>query len=390
MIVTTGRADYGLLHPLMTKIIHSHKLALKLVVTGSHLSKQHGDTLSQVSADGLTVDHIVAMSCETDSEHAICGSIAEGLNGFSSLYEMERPDLVVVLGDRYELLSVCIAALMHKIPIAHIHGGEATFGIVDEAVRHSVTKMSTLHFPSIDCYKDRIIQLGESPENVFVVGALGIDNIKSMQLLDCEELSQTFEIDFSQKVALVTYHPVTLDAYESSSLQIRTLLDALIESNVVSLITMPNADPGNKPIFDVIKDYELRYPSEIKFRKNLGQVGYLSAMKYASLMVGNSSSGIIESASFKLPVINVGDRQKGRYKPDNIIDVECAGLEIKDAIEKALSAEFNDSLVDLCNPYGDGGTAEKIINILESLDFRELQGWIKKQFYDLSNDKIPG
>ena len=225
---------------------------------------------------------------------------------------------------------------------------------------------------------------------MFVVGALGIDNIKSMQLLDCEVLSQIFEIDFSQKVALVTYHPVTLDAYESSLLQMRTLLDALIESNVVSLITMPNADPGNKPIFDVIKDYELRYPSEIKFRKNLGQVGYLSAMKYASLMVGNSSSGIIESASFKLPVVNVGDRQKGRFKPGNIIDVECAGLEIKDAIEKALSVEFNDSLVGLCNPYGDGGTAQKIINILEGLDFIELQGWIKKQFYDLPNDKIPG
>lgn len=388
MVVTTGRADYGLLYPLMVKIKQSSKLALKLIVSGSHLSKQHGETQNVINAGDLDIDHVVPMLCEADSEHAVCHAIAEGLNGFSSLYEIERPGLVVVLGDRYELLSVSIAALIHKIPIAHIHGGEATFGIIDEAIRHSVTKMSTLHFPSIERYKQRIVQLGEAPERVHVVGSLGIDNIKNMNLLDRDELSRKFEIDFTKKLALVTYHPVTLDAYQSSMLKMQTLLDVLVENNILSLITMPNADPGNKPIYDVIKDYEARYPDNIKFIKNLGQLGYLSAMKYASLMVGNSSSGIIESASFRLPVINVGDRQNGRYKPLNIIDVECEGLAIQSAIEKSLSVEFTDSLNDLVNPYGGGEAAEKIMTVLECIDYGQLQGWIKKEFYDFQKTML--
>lgn len=386
MVITTGRADYGLLHPLMAKIKESHKLDLTLVVTGSHLSEQQGNTLSYIDADGFKVDHIVPMSCATDSEHGICGAIAEGLNGFSSLYEVARPDLIVVLGDRYELLSICSAALIHKIPMAHIHGGEATFGIIDEAIRHSVTKMSAIHFPAIESYKKRIVQLGEDPMHVHVVGSLGIDNINNMSLMSRDELSETFDVDFSQKVALVTYHPVTLDSYGSSLQQMKGLLDALIESDVVSLITMPNSDPGNAPIYDVIQDYMARYPNVIKFRKNLGQVGYLSAMKYSSLMVGNSSSGIIESASFKLPVVNVGDRQNGRHKADNVIDVKCEKSKIKEMINKALSADFTDSLKGLSNPYGDGNTADRMISILEIIDFKDIQGWVKKEFHDLSED----
>jgi UDP-hydrolysing UDP-N-acetyl-D-glucosamine 2-epimerase len=306
------------------------------------------------------------------------------LAGFSSLFQKRQPDLVIVLGDRYELWALCIAAVIHKIPIVHLHGGESTLGLIDDPVRHSVTKMSTFHFASIEAYAKRIIQMGENPNRVYVVGALGIDNIKNMRLMDIREVSEYTGVDFGQKnVALLTYHPVTLDDYTLAGHQTQEILEALIQTTLFTLITMPNADTGGNTIYQIIEMYSQKYPDRFRFVKSLGQQGYLSAMKYAKLMIGNSSSGIIESASFKLPVINIGDRQGGRFKPANVIDCVCSIESIMGTLDKALSEDFTRSILDIENPYGDGTAAKRIVNILRDIDLSDKSTLIKKGFYDI-------
>jgi len=321
---------------------------------------------------------------KNDTEDAICSSLSIGLLGFSRVFSNFSPDLLIVLGDRYELWSICIGAVIHKIPIAHLHGGEATFGLIDDSVRHSITKMAAFHFASIDLYAKRIIQMGESPERVFVVGAIGLDNIRDVPLLTIKELSECTGVDFEKRIALLTYHPVTLDNYDDAEKQIQQVLNALIKTDLLALITMPNADTAGQVIYKKIEEYSQQYPEKFKLIKNLGQKGYLSAMKYARLMIGNSSSGIIESASFKLPVVNIGDRQAGRFKPSNVIDCICSEGAILKAIDKALSKEFNQSIVHLENPYGDGNTSQRIVKVLESIDFANKSKFLKKGFYDLS------
>ena len=385
MVVTTGRADYGLLYPLIKKIIENKRLDLQLVATGTHLSHFHGNTVQLIEADDLKVTDRIEMTMKSDTENAICNSISTGLKKFSVLYNKSNPDLLVVLGDRYELLSVCIAAVIHKIPIAHLHGGEATFGLIDDPIRHSVTKMSALHFASIDLYAKRIIQMGEHPERVFVVGAIGLDNIKTLPLMSCEELSKYTSVDFKKKVALMTFHPVTLDLYESATTHIQEVLNALLITDLIVIITMPNSDTSGNLIYQQIEKYSNKYPKKFKVIKNLGQKGYLSSMKYAQFMIGNSSSGIIESASFKLPVVNIGDRQAGRYKPMNIINCSCNEESILKGINQALSLEFKQSITELDNPYGDGNTADRIINIIDSIELSNKSKFIKKGFFDLVN-----
>ena len=299
-----------------------------------------------------------------------------------------RPDLILILGDRYELWAISIAAVIHKIPIAHIHGGESTFGLIDDPIRHSITKMSTFHFAAIDTYAKRIIQMGEHPRRVFVVGALGIDNILSIPLLDKNQLSEITGMDFNKSIALMTYHPVTLDDYNEAENQIREILNTLCNTELRVLMTMPNTDTSGDIIYKHIQKFTQYYPDQFKLIKSLGQKNYLSAIKYAKLMIGNSSSGIIESTPFKIPVINIGDRQKGRHKTPNIIDCECNRASINSAIKKALSQEFKNSIQKIVSPYGDGKTADRIIKILESIDFTSKSALLKKGFFDLPS-KIP-
>ena len=386
MVATTGRADYGMLLPLIRKIQDSKSLDLQIIATGTHLSEHHGMTINIIKDDGLIdCTHQVTMHRKDDSEHSTNMAIADGLTAVSKILLENEVDLLVVLGDRYELFSLCIAATMHKILIAHVHGGESTLGLIDDPVRHSVTKMSTFHFPSIKDYANRIIQMGEHPDRVFEVGALGIDNIMNMDLLSREELSNITKINFNQKVALMTYHPVTLDSYESAKIQIREVLKALDNTDLIVLITMPNADTSNSSIFKEIEKYAKKSPKKYILIKNLGQKGYLSAMKYSLMMVGNSSSGIIEAASFKLPVINIGDRQGGRYKSKNIIDCECSKESILKSIMKASSSIFKESIDDLSSPYGQGRAAELIVKKIESIDFEKKSQFLKKGFYDIKH-----
>lgn len=385
-MVTTGRSDYGLLSPLIHKLIASDKFELRLIVTGMHLSHLHGKTIQLIKKDGVNISDKIKMTSKKDTENAICNSVAIGLQKFSKLFNKMKPDFLIVLGDRYELWSACMAAVIHNIPIVHIHGGEVTIGAIDDPIRHSVTKMAAFHFASTDLYAKRIIQMGENSRHVFNVGAIGLDNINIMELLTCKELSEFTKVDFAKKnIALMTYHPVTLDAYVDAYRQIQELLQALLKTDLFTLITMPNADPGGNLIHQKIANYVEQYPDKFKLIKNLGQKGYLSVMKYARMMIGNSSSGIIESASFKLPVVNIGDRQSGRFRPKNVIDCACSQVDMLKAIERALSADFGKLVSQLENPYGDGHTAGRIMKVLEKIDFNNKIQYLKKGFYDLSS-----
>ncbi|PID78218.1 MAG: UDP-N-acetylglucosamine 2-epimerase (hydrolyzing) [Deltaproteobacteria bacterium] len=381
MVLTTGRADYGLLYPLIKKIEKSEKSNLILCATGSHLSKFHGYTLDLIKKDNIAVDYQVDLKIGSDTEQDICSSISIGIQGFSEIFLKNRPDVLILLGDRYELFCVAIPAVIYKIPIVHLYGGEVTKGAVDDSVRHCVTKMSSLHFASLEIYRKRIIQMGEFPDKVFNVGALGIDNIKNTNLPAIDELKSITGADFRKKIALMTYHPVTLDDYEETEKQINEILNAIKNCEICVLATMPNADSGNSLIFNSLKNFSEKYPQKLILVKNLGQRIYLGAMKYCSLVIGNSSSGIIESPYFKTPVVNIGDRQAGRFKADNIIDCECQKEAIEKSVEKALSLEFRKKLEKMINPYGEGNTAEKILNVIDKTDFSD-KNFLKKGFYD--------
>jgi UDP-hydrolysing UDP-N-acetyl-D-glucosamine 2-epimerase len=380
-VVTTGRADYGLLHPLIEELRETAGFNPVLIATGSHLSPLHGLTVRLIEQE---VSHAVEMSPDEDTEAGICRAMARGLSGFSGIFGSRRPDLLMVLGDRYELWPACMAATVHRIPIAHLHGGESTRGAIDEAVRHSITKMAALHFPAAESYGRRIVQMGENPRRVHVVGALGIDNIARMELMNAGELSGHTGLDFERgEIALLTYHPVTLDDPGAAERQIRDILDTLLDTRLSVLMTMPNADAGGSSIYRVMESYAGARPDRFRIVKNLGQRGYLSAMRHARLMIGNSSSGIIESASFRLPVVNIGDRQGGRLKPANVIDCPCSREAMAAALARAGSEEFGRSLAGLENPYGDGNAARRIVRILGGVDLSDSADLLKKDFYDL-------
>lgn len=382
MIISTSRADYGLLYPLIKKLLAHSGFVTNLVVTGSHLSDFHGLSIKKIEEDGIPISFKVKASPESDTEDGICTLISEGITNFSNLFTEHKPDLIMVLGDRYELMSACLPAMIHKIPIAHLHGGEQTVGVIDDAIRNAITKMSSIHFASLDLYAKRIIQMGERSSYVFTVGAIGLDNIKDLVLYERKELSDYTGINFNEDIALLTYHPLTLDHYDAAAVQMQEVLQALMQTDLKVLITMPNADTGYTQVFSIIEQYLKHYPEKFNLVKNLGQKGYLSTLKYAKLMVGNSSSGIIESPSFKIPVVNIGDRQQGRYRARNVIDCECSQEAIVQSIQKALSTEFRSTLSDLVNPYGDGTSATKIINCLEKIDLLNKAPLLKKGFVD--------
>lgn len=379
-IITATRAEYGLLKPLIEELLLDKIIDCKVVVTGTHLLKKYGNTVDYIRKDHIPIHHMVSIMEEGHNEQ--CAVIAKAMTAFSQLYQREKYDAIIVLGDRYELYGICIPAMLYRIPIIHIHGGEKTEGAVDEKIRHSITKMASIHFPSIEEYAKRIIQMGENPKFVHAVGALGIDNILKLPLMQKEVLEKDLGVNFSDNVAIVTFHPVTMDSLECAREQAREVLEALIYSPITSIITMPNSDTGGDEITEIIMEYVEQHPNKMKFVKSLGQLGYLSCLKYASLVIGNSSSGIIETASFKIPTINIGDRQKGRLAPENVIHCKCIRKEIEFAVQKGLGNSFKESIDNCKNPYGDGTAAVRIRNILNEMDWDD-SSIVKKEFWDL-------
>ena len=379
-VVTGSRAEYGLLYWLLKSIKNSPSLHLQLVVTGMHLSTEYGLTYRLIEEDDFTIDYKVEMLLSSDTLSGISKSTAVGLLGFTDCFNQLKPDIIVVLGDRFEIFAASIAGLFAKIPIAHIHGGESTEGAFDESIRHSITKMSWWHFVAADSYRNRVIQLGENPNRVFNVGGLGVDAIKKSKLLSKKDLINKTGIQFGEKNLLITYHPVTLEK-ETSQKYFQALLDVLDTLNDTYLIfTMPNADSDSR----IIKQMIDRFVSKNKNRSisftSLGHRNYISIMQYVDGVVGNSSSGLLEAPTFKIGTINIGDRQSGRLKAESIIDWDPNKESINNAISKLYSQKFKNVIKKTSNPYGKGNASEKIIKTLLNL---KLPKELKKKFHDI-------
>jgi len=379
-VVTGTRAEYGLLYWIIKEIHDDPDLILQLVVTGMHLSPEFGLTYKEIEADGFPIAEKVEMLLSSDTEVGISTSIGLGIMGFAKAFDRLKPDILVVLGDRFEILAAATAAVVARIPIAHIHGGEATEGVIDEAIRHAMTKMSHIHFPATDLYARRIRQMGEDPDKVFVFGAPGLDNIYGLKLPGGEELSRELKIGFGEKVAVITYHPVTLEEHNAKQ-HMANLLVALAGRELTLVFTHANADTGGRIINQMIADFVKNEPNVYAFT-SLGQRRYLGLLSIADVMVGNSSSGIIEAPSFQLPVVNIGDRQRGRVRAANVIDCGIGEQEIAIALDQALTKEFRESLKNLINPYGTGQTSSRIVDVLRNIRLDE--GLIKKRFKDLT------
>lgn len=378
-VVTGSRADYGLLRLVMQGIKDDPELSLQVVVTGMHLSTTFGLTFKEIEADGFKIDCKVPTLANSDSPEGIAKSIANGIEGFADAFARLKPDLVVVLGDRFEIFAAASAALVSRLPIAHLHGGEVTAGAFDEAFRHSITKMSHLHFVATEEYRNRVIQLGENPNSVFLVGGLGVDVLKNMTLLSKAELEDSLQLEFRARSLLITFHPVTLEN-ETSELQTRALLLALSKLKDTTLIfTMPNADNGSQIIIKLIQEFVKENGDAFAFI-SLGQQRYLSCVAHVDGVVGNSSSGLTEVPSFKKGTINIGSRQAGRIQASSVINCLPEEREIGRALESLFSNDFQSALKDVINPYGQGGASIKIVNVLKGSN---LDGIIQKAFYDL-------
>lgn len=378
-MVTGGRADYGLLKWVLKGIESSPVLQLQLVVTGMHLSDKFGRTVDEIEADGFTVTKRVEMLLASDTSVAVSKSMSLGIAGFADAFEDLDPDVVVVLGDRFEIFAATAAAMIARLPITHIHGGEVTEGAIDEAIRHSITKMAHLHFVAAESYRKRVIQLGEHPDNVVVVGGLGVDGIANLEKLSIENLEESLGFRFLDRNLLITFHPVTLSK-KSSFDQMSELLEALEQFPDVGLIfTMPNADPDSEVLFDMIRSFCSRRDNAV-CHTSLGQQRYLSSMNYVDAVVGNSSSGLLEAPSLGKPTVNIGQRQTGRLKAPSVIDCENNAAEIELAIRQVWDVDFLNSLSDLMSPYGCAGASELVVSSLETFDFRSV---MQKRFFDL-------
>ncbi len=364
-VVTVGRSDYGIYLPLLRAIQADPELRLWLFASGMHLSPEFGLTVKGIEADGFEIAERVEMLLSADTPEAIAKSIGLGVIGFAQTFAKNRPDVLVVLGDRFEMYTAALAALPFRIPVAHIHGGELTEGAMDDALRHSMTKLSHLHFVSTEEYARRVAQLGEEPWRIVVSGAPGLDNLRSVQFLAAEELRKQYGIHFDPPPLLATFHPVTLES-EQTQWQVDELLAALDTVGLPVVFTMPNADTSRTVIRGRLAEYA-RSHGRVWNLDNLGTQGYFSLMRLAAAMVGNSSSGILEAPSFELPVVNIGARQKGRVRAANVIDVGYGRTEIVNGIRKSLSPAFRESLKGLKNPYGDGHAAERIVQYLKTI-----------------------
>ena len=374
-VVTGTRAEYGLLYPILKKIKSSNKLNLQLVVTSAHLSSEFGFTYKQIVKDGFLIDGKIDNLFKSDTKSSIAKSAGKAIMLLADCLDKLKPDLMLILGDRFETHAAATTAMLLNIPIGHIHGGEISEGAVDEQIRHSITKMSYLHFCSTEEYQSRVIQMGEDPLRVFNTGAPGIDNIINFNLLTKAKLEEEIEWKFQDKTALFTYHPETLSNV-SSEIALNTILRVLKDSSLGILFTYSNADSGGRAINEMIELFCRKNPNRFKVIKSLGQLKYLSAMKHTNLLIGNSSSGIIEAASFFKPVVNIGDRQLGRLRGFNVIDSTIEDL--SKSIDLAISLKFVNRCKDVSNIYGDGDASKKIVKELINQTLS-----VKKSFLDI-------
>ena len=377
-IITGSRAEYGLLHSLLEKIKKDKNTKLQIIATCMHLLPKFGNTYKEIIKDGFKIDYKVKMPIPSSKPESITGATGLGMIGFSKAFFKLKPDLVVVLGDRFEILSASFAALSKNIPIAHIHGGESTFGAIDEAIRHSITKMSTWHFAASKVYKKRIIQMGENPKRVYLVGSLGVERIKKIKFLSKTILEKKIKFKFGKKNILITFHPETL-SNKSKKESFKNLLYALKKVDDTSIIfTLPNADAGGDKIAKMIKAFtKLNKKKYIAF-KSMGDKLYLSTMKYSDLVIGNSSSGIIEAPCFNIPTINIGDRQQGRLQAKSIINTKLNKLSISKSLKTAFLKKKK--INNIKNPYEIKNTSKKIFDILKKTKIKNL---IKKKFNDI-------
>ncbi|UCB46318.1 MAG: UDP-N-acetylglucosamine 2-epimerase (hydrolyzing) [Spirochaetota bacterium] len=381
-VFTGTRAEYGLLKPLMREIQQDNTFKLQLMVSGMHLSHEFGLTCREIEEDGFDIDEKVEILLSSDTPVGICKSTGIGLIGYGEALMRLIPESIIILGDRFEALACAVASTVTRIPIIHIHGGEVTQGAIDEAFRHSITKMSHIHFTATEEYRKRVIQLGENPEKVFNVGALGIDNIRHLKLLSKEDLESELDFRFKKRNILATVHPVTAEE-KSSEPMLKNLLEVLEESEDTGIIfTKANADAGGRVINRMIDEWtDVNGHRAVSFA-SMGQLNYLSAMQFVDAVVGNSSSGIIEAPSFRIGTINIGNRQKGRIRADSVIDCEPSKEGVGKAITKLYSESFQKSLKNVVNPYGTGDTSKRIVKVLKKGDLL-LKNATKKIFYDL-------
>jgi GDP/UDP-N,N'-diacetylbacillosamine 2-epimerase (hydrolysing) len=378
-VVTGTRAEYGLLYWLMREINDDKDLELQIVVTGMHLSPEFGNTYQQIDRDGFVINKKVDMLLSSDSKTGIGKSMGLAMIGFSDAFNDLKPDLIIVLGDRFEIFSAVSTAMVAKIPVAHLHGGETTEGAFDESIRHSITKMSHLHFTATKEYTNRVIQLGEQPNMVFNVGGLGIDNINKLKLLSRVDFEKNLNFRFNKKNILITFHPVTLEE-STAKIQFQELLDSISElENTNIIFTKANSDIDGRIINSMIDNYVRSHNNTISF-VSMGQLNYLSALQFVDAVVGNSSSGLLEAPSFNVATVDIGDRQKGRIKASSVISCLPEKESIDQALRKLYSENFQNILNSVKNPYGDGGASKEIVNIIKDFD---LDGILKKPFYDI-------
>ena len=378
-VFTGTRAEYGLLYWVIKGVYEAESAELQLIAGGMHLSPEFGFTIENIRADGFPVAAEIEFLLSSDSSVGIAKSMGLAVISAAEAINRLQPDLIVLLGDRFEAMAVAQAAMLARVPIAHIHGGETTEGLIDEAIRHSLTKMSHIHFTSTEHYRRRVIQLGEAPESVFNVGAPGIDSIKGLPLLDKEALSRSVNFDLTSPFFLVTYHPVTLEA-RGADQALLNLLSAFDEFEKFNLLmTFPNADTNGRGLAEILKSYCRKNEGRACLVESLGQLRYLSAMKHCSAVIGNSSSGLIEAPTFKVPVVNIGNRQKGRITGENVITCDESLGSIVSALSKSISGEFREICVKSKSPYGEGGASGLIVeNLLEC----KLEGLLFKSFFD--------
>lgn len=379
-ILTATRAEYGLLKPIIKKLLKVPEFEIRVVVTGTHLSPEFGLTYREIATDKIDIDEEIEILLSADTPSAISKSMGIAMISFADYFKKINPDMIVILGDRYETLAVAIVAMNQKIPIAHLYGGDTTEGALDESIRHAITKLSYLHFTSTqECYK-RVIQLGENPERVFCVGSTGIENILNEKLLSKKDIEKSINYKLTKPYAIVTFHPVTLEDNKSMN-QIKAILDACTSfKNMIFIFTKTNADTNGRIINKMIDDFVEKYDNTIAFT-SLGMIRYLSVLKYCDMVIGNSSSGLTEAPSFGVPTINIGERQKGRLQTDSVINCKPNKDDIQRSIELALSDDFKTKAKNTINPYGDGNTSSKIVETIKSYILDNKIN-LKKKFYD--------
>ena len=379
-IFTGTRAEYGIMSRLFRMIADDPELQLQIIATNMHLSPEFGLTYKEIEADGFHIDKKVEMLLSSDTANGTVKSMGLATIGFADALEDLKPDLAVILGDRYEMLCAAQACLIYNIPIAHIAGGGITEGAYDDAIRHCITKMSHLHFTSTEEHRNRVIQLGEQPDRVFWSGSLGVNNIRNEEIMPLNELEDSIKFELGKKYLLITFHPTTMEN-GSAEAQCEALLDALSEINAEYqlLFTLPNSDTNGRIITAKVKEYVAKHPENAFAITSLGKKRYYSALKYATAVIGNSSSGLIEAPIFNIPTLNIGNRQEGRTRCDSIIDVPTTLDAIREGLKKVLSSEYKEIASKVHSPYEKDGSLENVFNIIRNFP---IEGGTKKKFYD--------